>query len=385
MKEAMTRLDPSVLPAGVRARFIDGVNGLRMHLLEAGFENPGRTLVLLLHGFPELAYSWRKVMMPLAEAGFHVVAPDLRGYGRTTGWSDAYDQDLRPFSMLALARDVVALVHALGAAHVSTLVGHDFGSPLAAWCVLARPDIFRSVVLMSAPFAGAPALLGGADAEAAFVAAHAKLADEFARLPNPRKHYHWYYATREANADMQFAAGGVRDFLRAYFHMKSADWADNTPFKLSGWTAGELAKLPTYYVMDAAATMAATVAPHLPARAAIAACDWMTEADMAVYSGEYARTGFQGGLNWYRTRFDAQLTAELSLFAGRTIDVPSMFIAGAQDWGIYQAPGAIETMQSAVCTQMTGVHLIDGAGHWVMQERPAAVVDLLSGFCTARI
>ena len=381
----MTPLDRSVLPADVRARFVDGVNGLNMHVLEAGFEQPGRPLVLLLHGFPELAYSWRKVMPPLAEAGFHVVAPDLRGYGRTTGWSDAYEQDLRPFSMLALARDVVALVRALGAPHVSTLVGHDFGSPLAACCTLVRPDLFRSVVLMSAPFAGAPALLGGADAEAAFVAAQAKTGADLARLARPRKHYHWYYATREANADMQFAPGGVHDFLRAYFHMKSADWADNKPFTLSGWTADELAKLPTYYVMDAAATMAATVVPHLPARTEIEACGWMTEAEMAVYSGEYARTGFQGGLNWYRTRFDAGLTAELSLCAGRTIDVPSMFIAGAQDWGIYQAPGAIETMQGKVCTQMTGVHLIGGAGHWVMQEQPEPVVELLRGFCREHV
>lgn len=381
----MPPLDPSVLPVGVRARFVDGVNGLRMHVLEAGFEQTGRPLVLLLHGFPELAYSWRKVMRPLAEAGLHVVAPDLRGYGRTTGWSDAFDQDLRPFSMLALARDVVALVRALGAPYVSTLVGHDFGSPLAACCTLARPDLFRSVVLMSAPFAGAPALLGGPDEEAAFLAAQAKTATDLAMLLRPRKHYHWYYATREANADMQFAPGGVHDFLRAYFHMKSADWAGNKPFKLSDWRADELAKLPTYYVMDAAATMAETVAPHLPTRAEIAACGWMTETEMAVYSGEYARTGFQGGLNWYRTRFDAPLTAELSLYAGRTIDVPSMFIAGAQDWGINQAPGVIEKMQTEVCTQMTGVHLIDGAGHWVMQEQPAPVIELLRGFCKSRI
>jgi pimeloyl-ACP methyl ester carboxylesterase len=377
----MPPLDPSALPAGVRARLVDDVNGLRMHVLEAGV-GAGRPLMVLLHGFPELAYSWRKVMGPLAEAGFHVVAPDLRGYGRTTGWSDAYDQDLRPFSMLALARDVVALVRALGASHVSTLVGHDFGSPLAAWCTLVRPDLFRSVVLMSAPFAGAPALIGGPAGEAAFVAGAAKTAADLLRLKRPRQHYHWYYATRAANADMQFAPGGVQGFLRAYFHMKSADWAENKPFKLSGWTAEELAKLPTYYVMDAGVSMAATVAPHLPSQAAIEACSWMTEGEMAVYGSEYARTGFQGGLNWYRTRFDGPLTAELSLFAGRTIDVPSMFVAGAQDWGIYQAPGAIEKMQGEVCTRMEAVHLIDDAGHWVMQEKPVPVLELLSAFAT---
>jgi pimeloyl-ACP methyl ester carboxylesterase len=133
-------------------------------------------------------------------------------------------------------------------------------------------------------------------------------------------------------------------------------------------------------VMDAGTTMAATVAPHMPSRAAIEACSWMTEAEMAVYGGEYARTGFQGGLNWYRTRFDAPLTAELSLFGGKTIDVPSLFVAGAQDWGIYQVPGAIEKMQGEVCTRMEAVHLIDGAGHWVMQEKPIRVVERLLAF-----
>jgi pimeloyl-ACP methyl ester carboxylesterase len=96
-------LDAAVLPAGVRARFVDGVNGLRMHLLEAGFDTPGRPLVLLLHGFPELAYSWRNIIVPLAEAGFRVVAPDQRGYGRTTGWDPDYDGDVASFHMLNLA------------------------------------------------------------------------------------------------------------------------------------------------------------------------------------------------------------------------------------------------------------------------------------------
>ena len=109
--------------------------------------------VLLLHGFPELAYSWRKVMPPLAAAGFHVVAPDQRGYGRTTGWDGAYDGDVGSFRMLNLVEDVLALARALGErrAHV---VGHDFGSPVAAYCALTRPDVFRSVVMMSAPFGG---------------------------------------------------------------------------------------------------------------------------------------------------------------------------------------------------------------------------------------
>src|SRR6186997_2388797 len=118
-------LSTPTLPRGIRARFVDNINGLRMHVLEAGFEAPGRPCLLLLHGFPELAYSWRKMMLPLAAAGFHVVAPDQRGYGRTTGWSADYDGDLAPFRLLNLVRDVLGLVAALGHRSVAAVVGHD--------------------------------------------------------------------------------------------------------------------------------------------------------------------------------------------------------------------------------------------------------------------
>ena len=114
--------------------------------------------MLLLHGFPELAYSWRKVMLPLAAAGYHVIAPDQRGYGRTTGWDGSYDADPDPFRILNMVRDAIGLVYALGYRSVAGVVGHDAGSPVAAWCALIRPDIFRSVVLMSSPFAGPPSL-----------------------------------------------------------------------------------------------------------------------------------------------------------------------------------------------------------------------------------
>src|SRR5437899_1988695 len=153
----MTILPDIPLPSSIRSRYVDNVNGLRMHVLEAGFEQPGRPCVLLLHGFPELAYSWRKVMVPLASAGFHVVAPDQRGYGRTTGWDADYDGDLAPFRLLNLVRDTLGLVSAFGYRSVA-VIGHDFGASVAAWCALVRPDVFRAVALMSAPFAGPPAL-----------------------------------------------------------------------------------------------------------------------------------------------------------------------------------------------------------------------------------
>jgi pimeloyl-ACP methyl ester carboxylesterase len=149
------------LPAGVRARFVETRTGLRTHILEAGFDRPGARLLLLLHGFPELAFSWRQVMGPLGEAGFHVVAPDQRGYGRTTGWSGDYDGDWQTFRLLSVVRDSLALVRAIGYDSAEAVVGHDFGSPVAALCALIRPDVFKRVVMMSAPFAGSPDIPAG--------------------------------------------------------------------------------------------------------------------------------------------------------------------------------------------------------------------------------
>jgi len=373
----------AMLPAGVRSRVVRSVNGLDVHLLEAGFDKPDRPALLLLHGFPELAYSWRRVMLPLASAGYHVIAPDRRGYGGTTGWHDGYDVDLRPFGMRNMATDALALVYALGRRQVEAVIGHDFGSPVAAWCALIRPDVFKSVAMMSAPFSGAPALpfdtagqmrapdhqQRGADMDALLAA-----------LPLPRKHYMRYYASREANDNMINAPQGLHAFLRAYFHYKSADWARNQPFPLKSWSAEDLARLPTYYVMDLAKGMAETVASEMPSAAEIAACRWLPESELAVYVEEFGRTGFQGALQAYRCLYDANENAELALFSGRTIDVPSTFIAGRRDWGVYQSPGALDAMSNKACTRFAGVHLVEGAGHWVQQEQPDKVAELLLRF-----
>ncbi len=360
------------LPEGVRSRFVDNHHGLRVHFLEAGFEGGDRPAVLLLHGFPELAWSWRKLMLPLAQAGFHVIAPDQRGYGRTTGWDADYDGDLASFRLLNLATDALGLLDALGVHSVAAVVGHDFGSPVAACCALARPDVFRSVVLMSAPYAGAPALSPESADEPDL---HAALA----QLPRPRKHYQWHYSTRTAAAEMRFAPQGLHDFLRAYYHYKSADWLGNRPFVLNERSAAEFEKMPEYYVMDLHKGMAETVAPRMPSAAQIAACQWLPDAELAVYAAEFARTGLQGGLQWYRCATGG-VNADLQLFAGRTIDVPSCFIAGRSDWGAWQSPGALDAMQTSACTQMQGCHWVDGAGHWVQQEQPDAVVRLLLAF-----
>jgi pimeloyl-ACP methyl ester carboxylesterase len=380
MTTPTTSLPDIPLPPGIRSRFVENVNGLRMHVLEAGFETLGRRCVLLLHGFPELAFSWRKMMPALAEAGYHVIAPDQRGYGRTTGWDASFDGDLHAFRLTNLVRDALGLVSAFGYASVDAVIGHDFGSPVAAWCALVRPDVFRSVVMMSAPFGGPPALpFNTADAPAK-PAPDDPVHRELAALPRPRKHYQWYYSTREANGDMTGAPQGVHDFLRAYYHHKSADWKANQPYPLQSWSAAELAKLPTYYVMDLAKTMPETVAEEMPDAAAIAANRWLPDRELAFYSAEYGRTGFQGGLQWYRCGTSGAFNAELQTWSGKTIDVPSCFISGKQDWGTYQRPGVFEAMPKRACTNMIGCHLVDGAGHWVQQEQPERVSDLLLRF-----
>jgi pimeloyl-ACP methyl ester carboxylesterase len=373
------------IPAGIRSRHIANVNGLTVHILEAGYETPGRPAILLLHGFPELAYSWRKVMPALAAAGFHAIAPDQRGYGRTLGWDDSYDADADPFRILNMTRDAVGLVYALGHRSVAMIVGHDAGAPVACWSALIRPDIFRSLTIMSSPFEGPPALpfdtANGAPLPRPAMTDD-QLDAELAKLNPPRKYYQNYQRTRGANDDMLHAPQGLHAFFRAYYFYKSADYQGNQPHPLQARTAEEMAQIPTYYVMEKDKGMAATVTRHMPPPDYIANCKWLTEAEVEVYATEYRRTGFTGALQGYRVRrgSDPRSVAEMQTFSGRAIDVPSQFIAGKSDWGVYQTPGAVDKMRATACAHMTGFHLLEGAGHWVQQEQPEAVSALLLQF-----
>jgi pimeloyl-ACP methyl ester carboxylesterase len=137
--------------------------------------------------------------------------------------------------------------------------------------------------------------------------------------------------------------------------------------------------------MDLHQGMAETVAPEMPSAAQLAACTWLPEAELVVYSAEYQRTGFQGGLQWYRCATGGKDSLELQLFSGRTIDVPSMFIAGKSDWGVYQRPGNFERMQRSICTDIRGCHLLDGAGHWAQQEQPEQVSALFTSFLRQQV
>ena len=247
-------LGPDVLPADVRARFIDGVNGLRMHLLEVG--SPDKPCVLLLHGFPEMAYSWRKVMPELAEAGYYVVAPDQRGFGRTTGWDPAYDGDLASFGVLNLVRDIIGLAGGAGAAACGG----------GGWARFRR----RGCGVVRVAAAG-PVSPGGADERAVCRFArhcvgpakrrpsgagdswtgHASIISGIIR--RVRRTPTWRHCPQ-----------GLHAFLRAYYHHKSADWAGNQPFRLEAFDGSRTCQDADLLHHGPGSDMAETVAQEMP-------------------------------------------------------------------------------------------------------------------------
>ncbi|KAJ3505708.1 hypothetical protein NLJ89_g7276 [Agrocybe chaxingu] len=287
------------LPASVKSRFTV-VNDLNMHILEAlppGADPSSKPpLLILLHGFPELAYSWRKVIEPLAKAGYAVVAPDQRGYGQTRQQTCKegkieYAEDLAPFRMLNLATDILALVYALGYTSVEAVVGHDFGSPVAAHCALIRPDVFKSVVLMSAPYTGPPGLSSAFDDPNA--KSLAQQANEWlARLDPPRKHYTMYFSTPEADKEMSDPPEGLHVFLRTYYHVKSADWAPNQSVRpLAALSPQALSVLPHYYIMPSP-KHAECIASYAVTASQMAKNTWLPGAELAFYVDQFAQTGF---------------------------------------------------------------------------------------------
>ncbi|KAF7790495.1 hypothetical protein EIP86_001450 [Pleurotus ostreatoroseus] len=363
------------------------IRDLDIHVLEAGL--PCNPLILLLHGFPELAYSWRSIILPLSAAGYRVVAPDQRGSGQTTSTTagDApisYEDDISPSGMLNMAHDAVALVYGLGHTEAAAVIGHDFGSIVAAHCALIRPDLFRTAVCMSAPFTGVPLLPFdvaklAVQSQTSGTGPWANLNTYLASLTPPMKHYTAYFSGPTANADMLNAPQGLHGFLRTYFHVKSGDWAVNDPHPLAG--PHELIHMPHYYIMPHDATMPEALRDYAPSQKEVAENQWLPDEDLDVYVQEFGRTGFQGALNRYRAALDDRLAEGLRLFSGKKIEVPFMFLSGRKDWGVYQRPGGIELLRS-LCTQWKEENfvLVDGAGHWVQQERPDEVVSNIERF-----
>ncbi|KAJ6442424.1 microsomal epoxide hydrolase [Purpureocillium lavendulum] len=415
-------LPPLPLPAGITSRFVDTHPfGLKFHVLEAIPEgltpsspDPSPPLILLIHGFPNLAYDWRFVMPGLARAGYYAVAFDMRGFGRThatagvsADGSPASVSSSLSFTPLAMVRDVVALVHALGYRAVHTLVGHDLGAFAAGMCALARSDMVRSLVLMAHPFRGPPGAPFATAVSASLLpavlapaltttAAAAAAADRFDRLRDPdvhaslrrldppRQHYKWYNGSAGAADEWSYPQGeALKTFLRGYFHLKSADWAGNAPRPLGSWTAPSLAEMPHYYIMRAGVSMRDNVARDMAdleqeeeeegkgdgatLAARLAATPWLPDAELDVYLGEWARTTFADALRWYAALTNNNTTtaaaaagggggggeareageaAQLSgMLASRRIAVPTRYVSGVKDWGTYQDPGALEAME----------------------------------------
>ena len=380
--EPSQALQPLPLPAGLSERQItSSASDLSYHIIECG--SKGNPLIILLHGFPELAYSWRKVMPDLARPGFYVVAFDQRGYGRTTGWdASSFERvDLQTFTQTNLVRDVIVLVHRLGYHRVECIVGHDFGCVPASVAALSRPDIFRNVVLLATPFLGSPQLPFDIAPENEELTTKLDLHEELKQLEPPRKHYRWYYSTAEADKEMA-PSKGLSEFLRGYFHLKSGD-AHNDPRPIKEMTAKELEILPHYYLMPLELGMRDTVAQDMTGeeneKMRENSSRWFPDAEFDIYVNEFERTGFQGGLNWYRILTDPELQRDVDIFSGKKIEVPLLYITGTKDWLVYQQPGSIEKMKDA-CTDFRGVKWIGDAGHWVQQEQPEKVAKQILDF-----
>jgi pimeloyl-ACP methyl ester carboxylesterase len=318
------------MSTALQHRFIE-TNGIRMHIAEQG-EGP---LVILCHGFPEGWYVWRHQMAALADAGYHVVAPDQRGYGST----DCPPQ-VEDYHILNLTADIVGLVHALGEER-ATLVGHDWGAVVAWTCAVLRPDVFPALGLLSVPYFG-------------YHWSDPHPTTAMREMVGDKEFYQLYFQEPgKAEAELE---ADIRKSLAMFFYAASGDAPPEDRWR---------------FVFEKTETLLQTGGhpKTLPA--------WLTEADLDVFVHAFKTSGFRGGLNWYRN-FDRMW--ELTRFlAGAKIHQPSMFLAGELDVTMamyhpqYLAMG--ETMPGL--RQST---VLPSVGHWIQQERPAETNAALLSF-----
>lgn len=305
------------------------VNGIHMRVAVQG----SGPLVLLCHGFPESWCSWRHQLAALASAGYRAVAPDLRGYGGT----DA-PPDVASYTMLHHVGDMTELVHALGETQ-AVIVGHDWGAPVAWSAALLRPDIFRAVAGLSVPFSP----LSGVN-----------LLDALEK--QGIKTFYMQYFQTPGVAEFELGADPEATLRRLAYSMSG-----DGPGRV---VAGVLA--------PGAGFLDNTVEPDvLPA--------WLDREDLAYVAREFSRTGFRGGLNWYRSM--SLSTQLLAPWRGAIIHQPSLFVAGARD-DVLKFPSARSQIDHFPTTLpgLRGCHILDGAGHWIQRERAAAVNELLLAF-----
>jgi pimeloyl-ACP methyl ester carboxylesterase len=304
-------------------------NGIEIFVREAG-QGP---LVLLCHGWPELSYSWRHQIGPIAAAGYHVVAPDMRGFGQTSA-----PMDINAYSIFDLVGDMVALVSALGEKQ-AVIIGHDWGAPVAWHAALFRPDIFTAVAGLSVP----PPFRGrGRPLETL----HKDGIDNF----------YWQYFQTPGVAEAEFERD-VAFTMRAVVARGFSDPAASLFIQPGKGFLGDPA-----------------TERRLP--------DWITEDELSQFVDAYRKSGFRGGLNWYRNiDRNWELTAP---WQGAKIHQPSLFIAGANDSVIKGLIGAKRVLDmERVLPHLTRKLIIEGAGHWIQQERPAEVNEALISFLQA--
>ncbi|MGQ4488543.1 alpha/beta hydrolase [Streptomyces sp. SAS_281] len=318
--------------AALRHRTVQGPAG-RLHLVEQG-TGP---LVLLLHGFPESWYSWRHQLPALASAGYRAAAIDVRGYGRSSKPAavDAY-------RMVDLVEDNVAVVRALGEEN-AVVIGHDWGSNIAATSALLHPEIFRAAGLLSVPYAppGGP-----------------RPTDVFSRIGGPGQEFYVSYFQEPGRAESEIEPD-VRGWLAGFYAALSAD------------------TMPAANEAD----------PHFVARGG-RLCDrfpaarrpaWLSEEDLDVYAAEFERTGLTGALNRYRN-MDRDWQ-DLAPHRGAPIEQPSLFIGGTLDASTTWMSDAIDAYPTTL-PRLSASHLLEGCGHWVQQERPDEVNGLLTEWLT---
>ena len=306
-------------------------NGINMHFVEQG-EGP---LVIMCHGWPESWYSWRHQLSALAEAGFHAVAPDQRGYGQTDK-----PEAIEAYNILQLTGDIVGLVRALGE-EKAIIVGHDWGAPVAWHCALLRPDIFYALGLLSVPYL--PRIPG-----------NMRATEAMSRMAGEQEFYQLYFQ-EPGKAEAEFEAD-VRKSMLAFLYSASGD---PPPEQRWRFLFGKHEKL-----MDTV-----TVPDTLP--------DWLTEADLDFFTKEFEQSGFRGGLNWYR---NIDRMSELTPFLiGAKIQQPTLFVAGEIDAVVLMYGEQIKTLGQNIPNLKKKV-MIPGAGHWIQQERPSEVNEQVIEF-----
>jgi pimeloyl-ACP methyl ester carboxylesterase len=321
----------SAQTSAVKHRFVEA-NGIRMHIAEQG-EGP---LVLLAHGFPELWYSWRHVLPALAAAGYHAVAPDMRGYGQTDAPPNISD-----YTQLQIAGDLVGLVRALGYDQ-AVVAGHDWGTTAAYNAANLRPDVFRAVILLDVPYR----VRGEGDVKPT----------EAMRLRAPagQQFYQTYFQTPGV-AEKEFESDPKRTFRMVFY-------------SLSGSIPKEH-KWRYVFGLDQKALDGFTDPKELPA--------WLREEDLDNYAKEYARTGFRGGLNWYRGQ--DIFWQETPFLIGRKLLQPTLYIAGEDDAVVEFLRPAVDSLETNVPNLWKKV-LLPGVGHWTEQEAPGEVNRLMVEF-----